>query len=73
VGVVVIEKKGERKEKREVEVGREGVFATLAFARLAFLLSPKKLTLTMSNPVVFFDISANDAPLGRIEMTVRSN
>ena len=44
-----------------------------SLARLAFLLSPKKLTHTMSNPVVFFDISANDAPLGRIEMTVRSN
>jgi hypothetical protein len=26
----------------------------------------------MSNPVVFFDITANDEPLGRIEMTVRA-
>ena len=26
---------------------------------------------TMSNPVVFFDITADGAPLGRIEMTVR--
>jgi hypothetical protein len=25
----------------------------------------------MSNPVVFFDITADGAPLGRIEMTVR--
>mgnify|MGYP003772106783 CR=1 FL=1 len=27
----------------------------------------------MSNPVVFFDMSANGSPLGRIEMTLRAD
>lgn len=39
----------------------------------AFLLFPPVKsgnTVTMSNPVVFFDVSAGSTPLGRIEMTV---
>ena len=27
----------------------------------------------MSNPIVFFDITADDEPLGRIEMTLRAD
>lgn len=35
-------------------------------------LHPADLQITtMSNPVVFFDVSAGGSPLGRIEMTVR--
>jgi hypothetical protein len=53
--------------------------APKAMERLAFSFSFHRLSqktkkptpANMSNPIVFFDITANDAPLGRIEMTVR--
>jgi hypothetical protein len=70
-------KEREREKKRVNARARREVWPTLSFSpsNLSFFFlhpSFQKHLPTMSNPVVFFDVTANDEPLGRIEMTVRA-